>query len=132
LYVSGWLKRGPTGIIATNIIDAKETVSSIIADIKTHKLSTPAIARTSTTSTIDEILRIRGLQIVDTAGWRRIEAAENAAGQTKGKPREKFVDLKQMLAVATAVTPARPVIPNPATHAPATTNTATISANATK
>lgn len=30
LYVSGWLKRGPSGIIGTNITDAKETVASIM------------------------------------------------------------------------------------------------------
>lgn len=32
LYCSGWLKRGPSGIIGTNIVDAKNTVSSILAD----------------------------------------------------------------------------------------------------
>ena len=34
LYVSGWLKRGPSGIIGTNITDAKDTVASIIKDIE--------------------------------------------------------------------------------------------------
>lgn len=33
LYVVGWLKRGPSGIIGTNLIDAEETVSCIIADL---------------------------------------------------------------------------------------------------
>lgn len=32
LYVSGWLKRGPTGIIGTNIPDARETVAAILED----------------------------------------------------------------------------------------------------
>ena len=27
VYVCGWLKRGPSGIIGTNLLDAKETVS---------------------------------------------------------------------------------------------------------
>lgn len=38
LYVSGWLKRGPSGIIATNVIDAKETVAAIIDDVRANKL----------------------------------------------------------------------------------------------
>lgn len=107
LYVSGWLKRGPTGIIASNIIDAKETVSSIIDDARTRKLQPTASASAGATE-IDSLLRSRGLQIVDTDGWRRIEAAENAAGQHKGKPREKFVDVNQMLAVAGQTPPPKP------------------------
>ena len=34
LYVSGWLKRGPTGIIGSNIADAKETTAAILEDLK--------------------------------------------------------------------------------------------------
>lgn len=33
LYVSGWLKRGPTGIIASNLVDAKQTVQSLVDDL---------------------------------------------------------------------------------------------------
>jgi len=33
LYVTGWLKRGPSGIIGTNIADAKETVGNILYDL---------------------------------------------------------------------------------------------------
>ena len=39
LYVVGWLKRGPTGIIGTNINDAKETTASVIADLDGGLLS---------------------------------------------------------------------------------------------
>jgi adrenodoxin-NADP+ reductase len=40
LYVTGWCKRGPTGIIGTNISDAKESVGSIVSDIQSGALQT--------------------------------------------------------------------------------------------
>src|SRR5262249_50102571 len=33
LYVTGWLKRGPTGIIGTNRADSVETVQSLLAEL---------------------------------------------------------------------------------------------------
>ena len=34
LYAAGWIKRGPCGIIGTNISDAKDTVATIVHDLK--------------------------------------------------------------------------------------------------
>lgn len=36
LYVCGWLKRGPTGIVATNLYDAEETVSKLLKNVFVH------------------------------------------------------------------------------------------------
>jgi hypothetical protein len=44
LYVAGWLKRGPSGIIATNIMDARETVKSIVHDIKEGVIKEPEVS----------------------------------------------------------------------------------------
>ena len=41
LYCSGWLKRGPSGIIGSNIADARETVGALLHDEKESGL--PAI-----------------------------------------------------------------------------------------
>lgn len=38
MYVTGWLKRGPTGIIGTNINDAKETLQTVLHDAKQGSL----------------------------------------------------------------------------------------------
>jgi hypothetical protein len=46
------------------------------------------------------LLKTRGVVVVDCEGWRRIDAAERAAGAAVGKPREKLVDLEEMLRVA--------------------------------
>ena len=48
------------------------------------------------------LLRTRGVRVVDYEGWRRIDAAERAAGEAAGKPREKLVDVRDMLRVAEA------------------------------
>jgi hypothetical protein len=37
-YVSGWLRRGPSGIVGTNITDAKETAASLLEDHAAGKL----------------------------------------------------------------------------------------------
>ncbi len=43
LYVSGWLRRGPSGIIATNIMDARDTVKSVVADIANGVIKQPQV-----------------------------------------------------------------------------------------
>jgi ferredoxin/flavodoxin---NADP+ reductase len=45
VYVSGWIKRGPSGVIGTNKPDAAETVETILADAAAGLLPEPAEAR---------------------------------------------------------------------------------------
>lgn len=98
LYVCGWLKRGPTGIIGTNLRDAEETVASVVEDDAAGALARPA--REYGDLGVAPLLRERGAEVVDAEGWRRIDAAERAAGAAVGKPREKFIRVDDMLAVA--------------------------------
>ena len=98
LYVCGWLKRGPTGIIGTNLHDAEETVASVVEDDAAGALARPA--REYGDLGVAPLLRERGAEVVDAEGWRRIDAAERAAGAAVGKPREKFIRVDDMLAVA--------------------------------
>ena len=93
LYVCGWAKRGPTGIIGTNSLDADETVESIVRDA-------PRPSRAPGAAGLRALLAARGAAPVDFGGWRRIDAAEVAAGAAVGKPREKIVAVDAMLAAA--------------------------------
>ncbi|ETV86585.1 hypothetical protein H257_01738 [Aphanomyces astaci] len=96
LYCAGWIKRGPSGIIGTNINCARDTVASVLSD----EGSLPPL----TLQPVAELhakLRESGAPIVDWDMYRRIEAAEDAAGAAKGKPREKLTSIEDMLAVAT-------------------------------
>jgi len=94
LYASGWIKRGPSGVIGTNKPDSHETVESLLADV-------PSLAPCPRpdTGALVEALGLRGVRIVSWQDWRRIDAAEIERGKAKGKPREKFVTIDEMLAV---------------------------------
>jgi ferredoxin--NADP+ reductase len=83
-YVVGWARRGPSGVIPTNRADALALVKAIVDDLA----AMPAQAKDGPAG-LDALLAARGIRPVDTAAWRRIEAAENAAGQAQGRPRVK-------------------------------------------
>jgi len=93
LYVAGWLKCGPQGVIATTMYDAYETAEVIISDIKQNK---PMLTNNTFDSTkhgskvIIPILHQRGIRTVSYEDWKKIEEKENEAGKAKHKPREKF------------------------------------------
>jgi ferredoxin--NADP+ reductase len=97
LYVAGWIKRGPSGIIGTNKPDSFETVKHVLADMPVL----PACEEPSREA-VRELLRSRGVRVVSYDDWRKIDAAEVARGEKIGKPREKFVRVDEMLAVLEA------------------------------
>jgi ferredoxin--NADP+ reductase len=94
LYVAGWIKRGPSGVIGTNKPDSYATVKSMLEDL-------PGLvpAPVPDTGALVEMLRGRGVRVVSFDDWRRIDAAEVEAGKACGKPREKFVRVADMLAL---------------------------------
>ena len=92
LYVTGWIKRGPSGVIGTNKPDSHETVDSLLSDAP--DLSPCAIPDSDA---LHGLLAQRGVRVVSFADWRRIDAAEIARGAVNGKPREKFTRIDEML-----------------------------------
>jgi adrenodoxin-NADP+ reductase len=100
LYVCGWVKRGPTGIIGTNLTDAEETVACLVAD--RDQLLKAVAGPAGGWQQVEALLQQRGVQVVDWGGWGRIDAAEVAHGQQLGKVREKLAEVPDMLATAAA------------------------------
>lgn len=94
LYAAGWIKRGPSGVIGTNKPDSLDTVNVLLSD-----LSRLELCKTPDTAALGALLRSRNVQAVSYADWRRIDAAEVERGQKKGKPREKFTSIEEMLSV---------------------------------
>lgn len=94
-YVAGWIKRGPTGFIGTNKSCAAETVRNLVEDYNRGQLGDPA----HKPAALDKLVRSRQPAVVDAAGWRAIDAAEIARGGGQ-RPRDKFVDIAEMLAAA--------------------------------
>ena len=88
LYVVGWAKRGPSGVIGTNKSDAAAVVELLVADLKTPKKA----------GSLDNLITHQ--IVVDQAGWQRINAMETVAGEVKGKPRVKIVDYVGLVSAA--------------------------------
>lgn len=107
LYAAGWIKRGPTGIIGTNIGDARDTVGSILHDLKKGRIPVGMDASTIDRGTsgrdaLAKLLHTRNVQIVDWDGFQRIDEAEKdlKSLRTTSQPREKIVNIAEMLKIA--------------------------------
>jgi ferredoxin--NADP+ reductase len=95
LYVTGWLKRGPAGIIGTNRADSVETVQSLLTDLP--KLYDQCKRGGEA---LRQFLETRAVRFLTYQNWQMIDAAEIGRGKNKEKPREKFTRIQQMLAVS--------------------------------
>lgn len=93
VYVAGWIKRGPTGVIGTNKTDAEETVRHIVEDFNSEKLLRSVRSRDE----LADLVRQRQPAAVDIRGWKTIEEQEVDAGKKSGRPRVKFVKVEDML-----------------------------------
>lgn len=86
----GWLKRGPTGIVATNLHCAEETVASILEDDKKGVLRPPSDSTKHGRAGLLEILERKNVRFVPFSGWEKINSVEKMAGELRNKPREKI------------------------------------------
>jgi ferredoxin--NADP+ reductase len=85
MYVVGWAKRGPSGVIGTNKSDAAAVIELLVSDLKTPKNA----------GDISELLTHQ--VVVTQEHWQKINETEVAAGEAKGKPRVKSVDRTELL-----------------------------------
>ncbi|CAM8994768.1 unnamed protein product [Rhodiola kirilowii] len=97
LYVCGWLKRGPTGIIGTNLYCAEETVASISEDLEQGSLSSSLKLPKPGREGLSQLLDSRNVRIVPFSGWEKIDAEERRLGSLKNKPREKLASWEELL-----------------------------------
>ncbi|MGA0242165.1 MAG: NADP oxidoreductase [Candidatus Marinamargulisbacteria bacterium] len=91
VYVTGWIKRGPSGVIGTNRSDSIETVQTCLASLD----SSLTIDETD----IQDILLRNKIRFISYSEWQKIDAYEVSVGQKKGKPREKLTSLDEILHV---------------------------------
>jgi ferredoxin--NADP+ reductase len=95
-YVTGWIRRGPRGIIGTNKKCARDTVRALQADADAGRLP---LNGTLAAAAVERRLRERQPESMDLAGWRRLDALETQAGRLQGRPRVKRTRVAEMLAV---------------------------------
>jgi ferredoxin--NADP+ reductase len=94
VYVAGWIKRGPTGVIGTNKKDATETVQLLLEDAQAGRLAAREDAD------LVDVLADRGAEPVVYAGWEAIDRMEKAAGEPQGRPRIKLHSWDELLSAA--------------------------------
>lgn len=88
VYVVGWAKRGPSGVIGTNKSDSSEVVKRILAELP----DTPKGA-------VDVVTHLDSEKIVTHEGWSAINLAETSAGAELGRPRQKVVSWSELLSL---------------------------------
>ncbi|GCB79697.1 hypothetical protein scyTo_0018792 [Scyliorhinus torazame] len=98
LYCSGWVKRGPTGVIVTTMHDGFETAVSVLEDVRSGALDVSASK--GGYEIMEALLKQRGIRPVSFSGWEKIDNVEVANGEKAGKPREKLLDVEEMVEVA--------------------------------
>lgn len=95
LYVTGWIKRGPTGLIGQTRADARETVTNLLDDIAHDAKAVPAAGD------LVSVLQRASIDYTTWDGWTALDAHERSLGQKRRRGRTKVVDRDAMVAIST-------------------------------
>ncbi|XP_062331584.1 NADPH:adrenodoxin oxidoreductase, mitochondrial isoform X1 [Osmerus eperlanus] len=98
LYCSGWVKRGPTGVIATTMNDSFDTARTLLQDLESGALD--ILTAKTGSQEVTALLEERGVKPVFFSDWEKIDSEEVRRGEARGKPRDKLQDVEEMLLVA--------------------------------
>jgi ferredoxin--NADP+ reductase len=102
VYATGWIKRGPVGLIGHTKSDAMETVKHLVND----QASWWAPSHPDEASVI-ELLESRGIEYTNLDGWHRLDQHELALGELEGRVRIKVVPREEMVEVSRGVVSSR-------------------------
>lgn len=94
LYTTGWVRRGPVGLIGNTKGDANEAVANLLADAAEGKKFNPSKPELSA---VNELLESKGIDYLDWEGWHKLDAAERTAGEAEGRERKKYVEWDEMV-----------------------------------
>lgn len=95
VYATGWIKRGPVGLIGHTKSDAMETVEHVLNDAGLWWSPAHPDERS-----VDELLESRGVRFTTVEGWHRLDQHEQALGAPAGRTRIKVVPRDEMLAAS--------------------------------
>ena len=93
LFVAGWAKRGPSGVIGTNKPDAVETVGTLLEVWQQELLAEPPMGQDITALFVE-----RDIRCVDYDQWKLLDQLETSRGEAEGRPRRQFGRTSEMLA----------------------------------
>lgn len=92
-YCAGWCKRGPTGLIGTNSLDAKDTVKAMLED------HAAGVAQQPTAGDMAALLSERSVDAVTWGDWQRLDEWERQQGEQRGKLRHKLASVSELMDV---------------------------------
>ena len=95
VYATGWIKRGPVGLIGHTKSDAMETIQHVVKDQASWW--NPAQPEEESVSAL---LHSRGVRYTNLEGWQRLDAKERELGEARGRERLKLVPREEMLEVS--------------------------------
>ncbi|XP_015599436.1 NADPH:adrenodoxin oxidoreductase, mitochondrial isoform X4 [Cephus cinctus] len=93
LYAAGWVATGPVGVILSTMTNAFQVGSMVCKEIN-RDIIKPGYEGLS------EILKKKNITTVFYQDWEKINKVEEERGRKLGKPREKIVDINEMLEIA--------------------------------
>jgi len=93
LYVAGWIKRGPSGVIGTNKPDAAETSEAMLEDLKKGEVAEPA---EPSAEAVERLLRERVPCLITFDDWKKLDALESERGKAGGRPRVKMSEAEML------------------------------------
>jgi ferredoxin--NADP+ reductase len=92
IYATGWIKRGPVGLIGHTKSDAMETIKHVVRDqANWWSPSSPGEA------SVVELLESRGIEFTNLDGWHNLDAFEQSLGAPQGRARIKVVPRDEMV-----------------------------------
>jgi len=95
VYATGWIKRGPVGLIGHTKSDAMETIKHVINDLGNWwRPESPS------EESVIELLESRGIEWTDLDGWHRLDEHELALGAAEGRARVKVVPRDEMVTIS--------------------------------
>ncbi|GAA2719961.1 FAD-dependent oxidoreductase [Cellulomonas aerilata] len=105
VYATGWIKRGPVGLIGHTKSDATETIRHLVEDVVAGDSEQGPSVRTAVETEPDavtEFLRSRAVPVVEWSDWELLDAHERALGEAAGRERIKVVPRDEMTLIARA------------------------------
>ncbi|MEV1128814.1 FAD-dependent oxidoreductase [Agromyces sp. NPDC049794] len=81
VYATGWIKRGPVGLIGHTKGDALETITHLVADAAAGALPAPQVDAGPDGDEVFELLAARGIRFTTWAGWLELDAHERGLGE---------------------------------------------------
>ncbi len=109
VYTTGWIKRGPVGLIGHTKSDASETVRHLVedvtgvgdaGDVSTGDLTGGRTAPQGDPRAVLDFLADRGVDVIEWDEFEVLDAHERTLGEPHGRERVKVVPREEMIAIA--------------------------------